>query len=79
MYFLDDLSGVKIFTTGAFLRSKKITDLSGKEIWVWIVDSFIEECYEDGEPIFPPTVAENLEDLICCQTVKETDDDANDY
>ena len=37
----------QLFTTGAFISPNEIELDSGKKVWVWVVDSFDGEIYDD--------------------------------
>lgn len=54
----------QIYTTGAFLKPMKVTDSSGKEIWVWYVSEFVESSFKNGEEYNPTENAETFEELI---------------
>lgn len=57
-----------IFTTGAYLVPKQITDELGTR-WVWVVDAFEDDTYGDGEYLNGiECVSETLEGLIIEET-----------
>lgn len=49
----------QIFTTGAYLIPIQIDDR-----WVWMVSSFEDETFKDGESFNPPEAAESLNELL---------------
>jgi hypothetical protein len=53
-----------IHTTGALLRPQKVTDMSGKSIWMWTVAEFTDDSYKDGEVFNPPETALSLRELV---------------
>jgi len=53
-----------IYTTGAFLKSMKVTDSEGKEIWIWYVSEFNEDSFKDGEIYNPQEFANSKENLL---------------
>lgn len=55
--------GDAIFTTGAFLQAIKVK-INGVKQWRWVVTSFEENSYFDGECINPVAYADKLEDMI---------------
>ena len=52
-----------IFTTGAFLKPIKLTE-HGRDIWRWVVVSFEDDSYHDGELINPQTAATRADKLL---------------
>ena len=56
----------KIYTTGAYLVPMEIT-LNGEKQYVWVVDEFKDDSYEEGGKICSPVVySAKREDLPCC-------------
>ena len=51
----------KIFTTGAFLQSMKVKDITGTDFWIWAVERFEDCCYCDGKEYHPSHVAGSSE------------------
>jgi len=58
------MSDNRIFTIGAFLEPLKIQGFNGKDKWVWVVNSFEDESFKDGEVFNPLETAESLEELL---------------
>ncbi len=54
----------KIHTTGAFLQPAKVTDSTGKEIWIWFVSEFTDESFLNGEIYNPKETANTKEELL---------------
>lgn len=52
-----------IFTNGAFLSPGRVI-VNGKEVWCWIVESFEDDSYCDGEMVYPRENASNKEELL---------------
>ena len=55
---------LKIFTTGAFLRSVKVKDDNGNDVWLWAVSQFEDDTYLDGETCDPVERADSIEELL---------------
>lgn len=53
-----------IFTTGAFLRPKKITDSNGYDYWIWEAFEFIYDSYLNGEVFNPQEFGYTKQDLL---------------
>ncbi len=51
-----------LFTTGAFIKPIKVT-INNKEQWRWIVTSFEDQTFLEGNEIDVYDYANNLEDL----------------
>jgi len=58
------LSEPKIHTTGAFLQPAKITDSTGKHVWVWYVSEFTDDSFLNGEIYNPHETANSKEKLF---------------
>lgn len=54
----------KIYTTGAFLQPAKITDSTGKEIWIWYVSEFTDDSFLNSEVYNPKEIANSKEELL---------------
>lgn len=52
-----------VFTNGAFVSPGKVT-MNGQEVWCWIVESFEDDSYYDGEMIYPRENALNKDELL---------------
>ncbi len=53
----------RIFTTGAFAVPVKVT-INGVETWRWIVDSFEDDSFFDGEMCNPLEYAADRDELF---------------
>jgi hypothetical protein len=61
----------QIYTTGAYLRPMKVTDVGGKEFWVWYVEGFEGgDSFKDGEVYNPVEVAGSVEELLVDTTAE---------
>jgi hypothetical protein len=52
-----------LFTTGAFIKPIKVV-INNQEQWRWIVTSFEDQTFSDGNEIDVYTYANNPEDLL---------------
>lgn len=53
----------RIFTTGAFIVPVRVR-INGIETWRWIVDSFEDDSFFDGEIFNPPEYANAFDKLF---------------
>lgn len=53
-----------LFTTGAFIKPFKVV-INNQEQWRWIVTSFEDSTFSDGNEIDVYSYANNPEDLLC--------------
>lgn len=53
-----------IYTNGAFLKPAKVTDSTGKEIWVWYVSEFTDDSFHEGDVYNPKEFADSKEELL---------------
>ena len=66
-----------IYTTGAFLTPLKVTDDEGNPQWLWVVTSFDDSTYLDGESCSPVVNAETCDELLLTDDDEVEDDDNN--
>jgi len=52
-----------IYTTGAFLKQRKI-NVDGKDYGFWIVEEFTDDSFLDGETCNPKKFTENKDGLL---------------
>ena len=53
-----------IYTTGAFVHPVEMKDENGSHVWRWVVSSFEDESFLDGETCSPIESAETCENLL---------------
>jgi len=59
-------TGPRIYTTGAHIIPMKIK-IGQKQRYVWVVDEFKDDSYDEGGKICSPVVySAKREDLPCC-------------
>ncbi|MDR2823973.1 MAG: hypothetical protein LBB41_02080 [Prevotellaceae bacterium] len=63
MIHFADKHNPQIYTTGAFLHSIQVKDANGNDIWIWAVEKFEDDSYNNGEVCNPLEVATTLEQL----------------
>lgn len=61
----------QIYTTGAFVSPGRIT-VNGREIWIWIVESFEGDSFFEGEEILPIEHSLNKDALV--QLIEEEEE-----
>ena len=59
------------FTNGAHIMPIEITKEDGTKVFMWVVDAFEDDTYQDGQLIFPKSSAENIDDLLNGSEVDE--------
>lgn len=52
------------FTNGAFITPMEITKEDGTIVWMWVVNSFEDDTFQDGVGINPKSTAEDISTLI---------------
>lgn len=52
-----------IITNGAFVSPGRVT-VNGREVWCWIVESFEDDSFYDGETVYPRENALNKDELL---------------
>jgi hypothetical protein len=63
MIHFTDKHNPQIYTTGAFLRPMQVKDANDNDIWIWAVEKFEDDSYNNGEVCNPLEVATTLEQL----------------
>lgn len=64
----------KSFTNGAHIIPIEITKKNGTKVFMWVVDSFEDDTYQNGKMIYPKSCAENIDDLVNGEEEEEEDD-----
>ena len=58
-----DVGKPQMYTTGAYISPQRIK-VNDRKVWVWVVDSFDEDTFSNGDCISVVAIGDNPEDLI---------------